>query len=158
MKMTITERGAKILQQKIDSKAKEISEILEELRIARESSSSKDDNPEVSVLTDRCNIAMGERSNFMEILSTAVIVDTSALTTDKVKFGVMVTVLDLDSNAEHEYQIVSPIESDIVNGLLSYESPLGSALIGCEVGDVFDFMVRGKYREFEVLRIGTKAD
>lgn len=157
MKITITELGRSILQAKIQKKAEEAQELLEEIRIARESSSSTEDNPDVSILTNRYGIALNEKSALQNTLVNAHVVDVTQLKTDKVTFGVVVKVQDVDTEEYLTYRVVSPIESDISKGMISYESPMGRSMIGCSVGDSFDFTVRDKVREFEVLEITTKA-
>ena len=55
--------------------------------------------------------------------------------TSKVGTGSTVTVLDLDSNIEEKYKIVTTQESDPMNGCISDESPIGGGLFGHEAGD-----------------------
>jgi transcription elongation factor GreA len=157
MKLTITQHGYEILQRKIEQKHRESQELLEEIRIARESSSSTEDNPDVSILTNQYECVLNEKSELQEWQSKANIVDVTTLKTDKVTFGVLVKIQDVDTDEVFEYRIVSPIESDISAGMISYESPMGRAMIGCTVGDVFDFDVRGNTKEFEVLSISNKG-
>lgn len=53
-----------------------------------------------------------------------------------VDVGCLVTVKTPSGN--QTYQIVNSHESDIVNGKISYYSPVGKAMIGKKVGDIFD--------------------
>ena len=46
-----------------------------------------------------------------------------------------VTLLDLDTDDEVTYQIVSDYESDAKQGRISYASPIGRAIIGKQEGD-----------------------
>lgn len=62
-------------------------------------------------------------------ISRAQIVDPAALSGDKVIFGATVTLLDEDDKPVR-YQIVGPYEADAKVGRISYNSPLGKALIG----------------------------
>lgn len=153
MKLTITEIGCEILRDKIANKTKEAQELLEEIRIMRESSSSNEDNPDVSILTNRYEVVLSEKATLQETLSKATVVDVNLLKTDKVTFGLVVGIQDTDTEEMFQYRVVSPIESDISKGMISYESPIGRAMIGCRVGDVFDYDVRGKTHEFEVISI-----
>ena len=53
-----------------------------------------------------------------------------------VDVGCLVTVET--NTANQTYQIVNSHESDIANGKISYYSPVGRALIGKRVNDVFE--------------------
>jgi transcription elongation factor GreA len=50
--------------------------------------------------------------------------------TDKVGFGAMVTLQNLNNGGEITYQIVGPDASDILSGKISIVSPAGKALLG----------------------------
>jgi transcription elongation factor GreA len=62
-------------------------------------------------------------------VSRAQIIDPASLSGDKIIFGATVTLLDEDDNPVR-YQIVGPYEADAKVGRISYNSPLGKALIG----------------------------
>jgi transcription elongation factor GreA len=67
-------------------------------------------------------------------VSRAQIIDPTMLSGDKVVFGATVTVLDENEKASR-YQIVGQTESDAKQGRISYDSPLGRALIGKTLGE-----------------------
>ena len=67
-------------------------------------------------------------------LSRAQIIDPTTLSGDKIIFGATVTLLDEDDNPV-KYQIVGQAEADAKAGMISYNSPLGRALIGRQVGE-----------------------
>jgi len=62
------------------------------------------------------------------------------LTGDKVIFGATVRLLDEDDKPV-TYQIVGPYEADAKAGKISYNSPLGKALIGRKVDDEIEVTV-----------------
>ena len=62
-------------------------------------------------------------------LSRATIIDPKELSGDKIVFGATVTLLD-DDDKPVKYQIVGETEADAKAGRISYNSPLGRALIG----------------------------
>ncbi len=86
-------------------------------------------------------------------LSRAVIVDLSKVSTDKVAFGLKVKILDLNTDEEFTYQIVSEDEADLSIGKISYTSPIGRALIGKKEGDIVKVQVPIGIKEFEILSI-----
>src|SRR4029079_10647938 len=65
-------------------------------------------------------------------VSRAQIVDPASLSGDKIVFGATVTVRDDDDNPQR-YQIVGQPEADVRVGRISYDSPMGRALIGKSV-------------------------
>lgn len=73
-------------------------------------------------------------------LSRAQVIDPTTLSGDKIVFGATVTLLDEDDKPIR-YQIVGQAEADAKAGMISYNSPLGRALIGREVGDEVEVSV-----------------
>ncbi|WP_232492265.1 transcription elongation factor GreA [Novosphingobium kaempferiae] len=73
-------------------------------------------------------------------ISRAQIIDPTSLSGDKVIFGATVTLLD-DDDKPVKYQIVGPYEADAKVGRISYNSPLGKALIGRKVEDEVEVTV-----------------
>lgn len=73
-------------------------------------------------------------------ISRAQIIDPASLSGDKVIFGATVTLLD-DDDKPVRYQIVGPYEADAKVGRISYNSPLGKALIGRKVDDEVEVTV-----------------
>ena len=67
-------------------------------------------------------------------LSRAIVIDPTTLSGDKVVFGATVTLSDED-NKKVKYQLVGQVEADARDGRISFNSPLGRALIGRQVGD-----------------------
>ena len=62
-------------------------------------------------------------------ISRAQIIDPTTLSGDKVIFGATVTLLD-ENDKPVRYQIVGQTEADAAKGRISYNSPIGRALIG----------------------------
>ena len=69
-----------------------------------------------------------------EMIKYAKIVDTDTVS-DAVTPGCIVTILDVEENEELVYTIVGTMEADLASGKLSYESPVGAALLNKKVGD-----------------------
>ena len=85
-------------------------------------------------------------------LSRALIIDPTTLSGDKVVFGATVTLVDEDDK-EVRYQLVGQQEADAKFGRISYNSPLGRALIGREVGDEVEVTTPAGDRYYEVAKI-----
>src|SRR6187551_2414063 len=88
-------------------------------------------------------------------LSRAMVIDPSTLSGKKVVFGATVTLLDEDEK-KIKYQLVGQSEADAKDGKISYNSPLGRALIGREVGDEVEVTTPSGDRYYEVAKVEFK--
>ncbi|GGC20012.1 transcription elongation factor GreA [Novosphingobium marinum] len=85
-------------------------------------------------------------------MSRAQIIDPTTLSGDRIVFGATVTLLD-DEDKPVKYQIVGPYEADAKKGRITYNSPLGKALIGRKVGDEIEVTVPSGDRFYLVEKI-----
>jgi transcription elongation factor GreA len=85
-------------------------------------------------------------------LSRAMVIDPTTLSGDKVVFGATVTLLDEDDNRVR-YQLVGPVEADAKDGKISYNSPLGRALIGRQVGEEVEVATPSGDRYYEIEKV-----
>jgi len=73
--------------------------------------------------------------------------------TDRIVFGALVTIEDIDTGDRKVYRLLGQDEFDISKGIISVTSPLGRALIGKEVDDVVEVKTPDGIREYEILEI-----
>ena len=85
-------------------------------------------------------------------LSRALVIDPTSLSGDKVIFGATVHLIDEDEKPV-VYQIVGQTEADAKLGRISYNSPLGRALIGRKGGDDVEGTVPSGDRYYQVAKI-----
>jgi transcription elongation factor GreA len=85
-------------------------------------------------------------------LSRAQIIDPRELSGDKVVFGATVTLLDEDDKPMR-YQIVGETEADASRGRISYNSPIGRALIGRKIDEEVEVSVPAGDRYYVVSKI-----
>lgn len=85
-------------------------------------------------------------------ISRAQIIDPTTLSGDRIVFGATVTLLD-DADKPIRYQIVGQAEADAKIGRISYNSPLGRALIGRRVEDEIEVTVPSGDRFYVVEKI-----
>ena len=92
-------------------------------------------------------------------LSRAQVIDPTTLSGDKVVFGATVHLLD-ENDKPVTYQIVGETEADAKIGRISYNSPLGRALIGRNVGDEVEFSAPSgdKYCETRISSSNKRVD
>jgi len=85
-------------------------------------------------------------------VSRAQIVDPTSLSGDRIVFAATVSLRD-DDDKPVRYQIVGPYEADARIGRISYNSPLGRALIGRRVGDEIEVTVPAGDRSYLIDKI-----
>ena len=85
-------------------------------------------------------------------LSRALVIDPTTLSGDKVVFGATVTLLD-EEEKKIRYQLVGQTEADAKAGRISYNSPLGRALIGRQKGDEVEVTTPAGERYYEIAKI-----
>ena len=85
-------------------------------------------------------------------ISRAQIIDPTTLSGERIVFGATVTLLD-DADKPIRYQIVGQTEADAKVGRISYNSPLGRALIGRKVDDEVEVTVPSGDRFYVVKKI-----
>ena len=69
-----------------------------------------------------------------------------------VTLGKWVTVRE-ETGSEHTFVIVAPIEKDASKGYISFESPVGGALMGRQIGETVSVLVPRGERRFSILSI-----
>jgi transcription elongation factor GreB len=89
-------------------------------------------------------------------LESAVVVRPGSVGGDKVRFGARVTVQD-EQGKKSRYHLVGPDESDPGQGRLSFQSPLGRALLNKCVGDVVTVQRPVGDIEVEILEIDWES-
>ena len=85
-------------------------------------------------------------------LSRAIVIDPTSLSGDKVVFGATVTLLD-EEDKPVRYQLVGKVEADATNGRISYNSPLGRALIGRVMGEEVEVSTPSGERYYEISKV-----
>lgn len=92
------------------------------------------ENAEYHAAKERQGQVEAQIADIEDRLSRAMVIDPTTLSGDKIVFGATVHLLDENDKAV-VYQIVGQTEADARMGRISYNSPLGRALIGRSVGD-----------------------
>jgi transcription elongation factor GreA len=98
------------------------------------------ENAEYHAAKERQGQVEASISDLEDRVSRSQIVDPTSLSGDKIIFGATVTLID-DDDKPVRYQIVGPYEADAKVGRISYNSPLGKALIGRKVADEIEVTV-----------------
>lgn len=110
------------------------------------------ENAEYHAAKERQGQIEASISDIEDRLSRAQIIDPRDLSGDKIVFGATVTLLD-DDDKPVRYQIVGQTEANAKAGRISYNSPLGRALIGKKVDDEIEVTVPSGERFYVVSKI-----
>ncbi len=97
-------------------------------------------------------IAMLENS-----FASAEIIDVTKLpASERVVFGTTVVIVNVDSDEQRTWKIVGENEADVENGLISYKSPIGKALIGKSEGDEVEVHTPGGKQTWSIDEVHYK--
>ena len=110
------------------------------------------ENAEYHAAKERQGQIESQIADIDDRLSRAMVIDPTTLSGDKVVFGATVTLLD-DADKPVRYQIVGQTEADAKSGRISYNSPLGRALIGRKLEDEVEVTVPSGDRYYVVSKV-----
>jgi transcription elongation factor GreA len=81
------------------------------------------------------------------------IIDENDINTDEVQILTKVRVLNLKTNQEKIYQLVTEGEANVAEGKLATTTPIAKGLLGKKVGDIAEVVVPAGKLQFKVLEI-----
>ena len=136
-KNAMTIKGEAALRKELDHLIKVVRPgIIEAIATAREHGDLKE-NAEYHAAREQQSFAEGRVQDIEGKLSNSQIIDISAMPQgDRVIFGALVTIFNIDTDETVSYRLVGDDEADVKQGKISYQSPIAPALIGKEIGDV----------------------
>jgi transcription elongation factor GreA len=149
----MTVLGKKMLESELGQLIKvEREDIKQAISEARELGDLKE-NAEYAAAKERQSIIEGKIMDLQSKLARARVIDIHTITLDKIVFGATVTIFDNQKEIELTYQIVGEDEAIHDPKKISYNSPLGKALIGKEVGDEITVKAPKGDLSYEVLTL-----
>ena len=116
------------------------------------------ENAEYQTAKERQSYVQAQLAALRARLSKLSMVNLSKIPIDKVSYGSTVVVLDLDSNKETTYKLVTSEESNVAEGLISTTSPIGRSLMGHEAGDEVRIQTPGGTHTYEIVKLTTIHD
>lgn len=111
------------------------------------------ENEEYATAKDKQKVIEAMIANLSERLANAEVVDITSYKGDKVNFGATVTLLDVNTDKEVKYTLLSEFESDLSKGILAVESLVGKSLMGKEKGDEVEIKTPAGLKEYEILDV-----
>lgn len=156
-KVPMTIVGADQLRKELDHlKFEKRPKITEAIASARELGDLKE-NAEYHAAREEQGICEARIRDIEGKLSNAQIIDVTKMeNTGRVIFGVTVTILNIDTDAEVTYRIVGDDEADIKQNLISVNSPIARGLIGKNEGDEVAIATPGGITDYEIVAVEYK--
>lgn len=145
------------MRQELDRlKQRDRIEVVKAIEVAREHGDLRE-NAEYHAAKERQGHIEGRIIELEDKISRAEIIDCTTVNCERVVFGTVVSLFDLDTDEELTYQLLGPDESDVKTGSISVTSPLGQSIIGKCVGDEVTARTPGGIREFEIMDIAPSS-
>ena len=125
-------------------------QIVDAIATAREHGDLKE-NAEYHAAREQQSFTEGRIQDIESKLANSEVVDISKISSgDKVIFGSLVNIINVETDEAFEYRIVGDDEADVNQGKISYKSPIARALIGKEVGDIAVVQAPSGEIEYEI--------
>lgn len=97
------------------------------------------------------------KSEYLEKLQTeiarAVVVSPHDIPSDVITMNSTVLLQDVDTKEDETYTLVFPEDANLEQAKLSVLAPIGTAMLGYKVGDVFEWNVPAGTRRLQVIKI-----
>ncbi len=152
-KVVMTYEGLKKMEQELENlktvRRKDVAEKIKEARGQGDLS----ENAEYDAAKEEQGEIETRIVQLENLLRNAEVIDEEALMMDIVNLGSKVTVLDVEFDEKMDYTIVGSTEADPMNGRISNESPLGTALLGKKIGESVMADTPDGEVEFKILNI-----
>ena len=127
-------------------------EIAQKIKEAREQGDLSE-NAEYDAAKDEQRDIEARIEELEQIIANAEVIDESTIDYTKVHVGCAVTINDKQTKKDVTYFIVDKSEVDVLHGKISYESPVGRALMNKSMGDIVDVETPAGVLKFKVKKI-----
>lgn len=147
----VTAAGADKLEAELASLERKRGEVAGNIRTAK-GFGDLSENFEYHEAKREQGMVEGRILQLKQILPQLEVVRPEDVSSEKVGFGAVVSVKE-DTGEEWEYTVVGPLEADPMEDRISYESPLGDALLGHRIGDVVEVLAPAGVIRYEITGI-----
>jgi transcription elongation factor GreA len=150
--MPISQTGHAALKEELEKLEKEAVVVRKRVGEAREQGDLKE-NAEYIYGRQNLGFIEGRMGEIRGKLNFSKVVDCTEVPCDKVAFGTVVTLKNLENDAKMVFQVLGPYDADLTDDSISMLSPIGEAMLDHVVGDTFTAVVPRGELEYEVLDI-----
>jgi transcription elongation factor GreA len=134
MSIPISVEGYRQMEKTLERLKEERPAIIQAIKEAREEGDLSE-NAGYDAARERQGMLEARISYIESRMAQFQVIDIDAMGGEKAVFGATVELEDLDTGEKKVYTLLGPDEADHANGSISVHSPVGSALLGREVGD-----------------------
>ena len=96
-------------------------------------------------------------SDYLKMLAGEVekaqVVEPHKIPSDVITMNSTAHLIDQESDDEMIYTLVFPEEADVSQGKISVLAPIGTAMLGYRVGDIFEWDTPGGKRKIRVVKV-----
>ena len=159
MSIPISVQGYRQLEKELERLKQERPAIIQAIKEAREEGDLSE-NAAYDAARERQGMLEAKIAYIESRMAQFQVIDINTMGGDKVIFGATVELEDLDTGETKVYTLLGPDEADHAKGSISIRSPVGSALLGKEVGDEITVDApRGRisYELLSIRFLGSKA-
>lgn len=133
-------------------------ELVERPRVTQDISDARDkgdlsENAEYHAAKEEQSHLEFKIAKLKNVVASARILDESQLDLSKILIHSVVKLRNTANKMEFTYTLVADSETDIKNGKLSVNSPIGKGLLGLKVGEMAEVKVPNGIMKFEILEI-----
>ncbi|MCP4122578.1 MAG: transcription elongation factor GreA [Bacteroidetes bacterium] len=128
--------------------------ITKEIAIARDKGDLSE-NAEYDAAKEAQGMLELKIKKLQSAVGSARVIDKSKIDTSKVTILAKVKILNHKMKKEFTYELVSENEADLKKMKISVQSPIGSSLLGKEVGDKVDVKTPGGVMTLEIIDISV---
>jgi transcription elongation factor GreA len=148
-----TAEGLKTLRSELEQL-----EHVERPRVTKEIADARDkgdlsENAEYHAAKEEQSLLEFKIAQLKNTLSKARLIDESQLDKSKVLALSIVKIRNVANKMEFKYTLVADAVSDLAQGKISVNSPIGKGLLGLKVGDIAEVKAPNGIMKFEILEI-----
>ncbi len=111
------------------------------------------ENAEYEAALDRQRLLQSKYRKLKARINEIAQIDVSRLPMDRVGYGSVVELFDVEEEKDITYQLVMPEDADIKKNRISVSSPIGKALMGKREDDEVNVVIPSGRKHYEVVSI-----
>jgi transcription elongation factor GreA len=158
-KLPMTAAGYYVLERELKHRIQlDRPRLIERLQEAIADDSNLAENAEYQAVKSEQEMNESRIAEFEDKLARAEVIDVSKLSSDTIKFGATVSLIEEDTGANKVWQIVGEPEADALEGSISVASPLARALIGKTKGETVEVETPGGLKVYQIRKVAWLGD
>ena len=153
-KLIVSREGFNRMQAELNRMVNvEIVNLSKDLAKASDVSGDVRENVEYNVLMEKQTILKMAINRLDNEIKKAEILNLETVSTEKVNIGTKLNYIDLDTNENNTYVILSPWDADYEKRILSYRSPIAKAFLGKTVEDTVTLKTGEVFKNLKIISI-----